>query len=139
MPDNINPYEKTRAGWISTWQEQSSGSEGADVTVTKAAESDKTHFVTYITASTDYLQPEIGTTAPGGAIQIQLKDDTTVVWEAWFNDIRGNNPAHFAFPAPIQLTEGNAISVYCDMTYGTTDDARVSVSFGGFTDDNRSN
>ena len=143
MADNIPKRRRgsrdpiQRAGWVSTWQEQSSGGEGADVTLTKAAESGKTHFVTYITASTDHEQSEIGTTIPGAAIQIQLKDHTTVVWEAWFNDIGGNNPAHFSFPAPIQLTEGNAIHVFCDMTDSVVDASRVSVSFGGFTDDGR--
>ena len=140
MPDNI-PKQRhgsrdpiQRAGWVTTWlvKDVSSGDDD-EVAAVKAASAGNTHFVTFITASTDNRESDLGTTA-GGAVHIQLKDDSTVVWEAWVSDINGNNPAHFAFPAPIQLTEGNAISVVSVMA-GATD--RVSVTFGGFTDNGR--
>ena len=140
MPDNI-PKQRhgsrdpiQRAGWVTTWLVKDvSGSDDEEVSAEKAAESGKTHFVTFITASTDNRESDLGTTA-GGAVHIQLKDDSAVVWEAWVSDINGNNPAHFAFPAPIQLTEGNEVSVVSVMA-GDTD--RVSVTFGGFTDNGR--
>ena len=136
MPDNINPYEKTRAGWITTWLVKDvSSADDDEVAATKAAEAGNTHFVTFITASTDRKEPAIGSTE-GGAIKIQLKDGSDIVWEAWVSDRTGNTPAHFAFPAPIQITEGNAVVVQSAMV-GATD--QVSVTFGGFTDNNRSN
>ncbi len=136
MPrDNIDSYAKTKAGWITTWLVKDvSSADDDEVAATKAAESGKTHFVTFITASCDRREPDIGSTE-GGAIKIQLKDGTDIVWEAWVSDINGNNPAHFAFPAPIQLSRGTAAVVQSAMV-GATD--QVSVSFGGFTDDNRS-
>ena len=141
MPDNIpavDPYSKeayVRPGYITTWLVKDlSSADDDEVAATKAAEAGKTHFVTFITASTDRKEPAIGSTE-GGAIKIQLVDGAAVVWEAWVSDLTGNNPAHFAFPAPIQITEGNAVIVQSAMV-GATD--QVSVTFGGFTDDNRS-
>ena len=134
MPDNISPYSTDRAGWVTTWLVKDiSSADDDEVGGTKAAEAGKTHFVTFITASTDRKEPDIGTTE-GGAIKIRLLDGATVIWEAWVSDLTGNNPAHFSFPAPIQLTEGYAATVQSAMV-GATD--QVSVTFGGFTDDQR--
>ena len=136
MPDNISPYVKTRAGWIATWlvKNVSSGDDD-ECQAVKEAEAGTTHFVTFITASTDFRESEINT-EDGGAVKVQLKDDSTVVWEAW---ITGDQLGHFVFPAPIQMGEGNEISVVTDMTLVKGDDSQASVTFGGFSDDNRSN
>ena len=135
MPDNISPYVKTRSGWITTWQVKNvSSADDDECQAVKAAETGKTHFVTFITASTDFKHSDIDTEA-GGAIKVQLKDDSTVVWEAW---ITVDQAGHFAFPAPIQMGEGKEISVVTDMSSVKGNDSQASVTFGGFTDDNRS-
>ena len=156
MPDNINPYEKTRAGWITTWTvKDSSSGDNDEVEAIKAAESGNTHFITFITVSTDSddvtetnvaasydplgAVSTAGTTTrattAAGAIRVYLTGGTTVIWEAWPSDLTGNNPAHFEFSSPIQISEGDLAKVTSVMP-GSAD--RVTVTFGGFTDNNRS-
>ena len=155
MPDNI-PKQRhgsrdpiQRAGWVTTWTvKDSSSGDNDEVEAIKAAESGKTHFITFITVSTDSIDVSAASydplgavstataTVAAGAIRVYLTGGSTVIWESWPSDITGNNPAHFEFSAPIQISEGDLAKVTSVMP-GSQD--RVTVTFGGFTDDNRSN
>ena len=113
MPrDNIDSYAKTKAGWITTWLVKDvSSADDDEVAATKAAESGKTHFVTFITASCDRREPDIGSTE-GGAIKIQLKDGTDIVWEAWVSDINGNTPDFKPATVKQHIYKRNATTPY---------------------------
>ena len=130
MPKNLNTYAPGQAGFVTTWTVTESEAAGVPVVCTKAGETDKTHFITFIVCNTDNTDPDDDTklvvTLWDGAV------DGTAALEVWPVEQDGT-PSIMNFSSPIQLTAGNAVNLK-----GIPDsDDKCSLTIGGFTSDVR--
>ena len=66
MPKNLNPYSRPQGGFVTTWTEVATGGAGADPECTRAAETGKSHFITFIVCNTD-------NTDPGHTVKVYLR------------------------------------------------------------------
>lgn len=77
-------------GWV-----ENDSQDDAIATATHAAKSRENHVVMSVSASSSAAK----------IILLQIKDDTTVVWEGYVH-----NSFHASFPNGIEITQGNACS-----------------------------
>ena len=118
---------------ITTWTvvDTSTGDDD-EVTCTKAAEAGKTHYVTFVCASTD--STAAGT---GGVIKADLDGSVSGnKLHFWPAESDGSgSPAYLSFSAPIRFNENEAVEFKSTMDVNTDD--RVTFTVGGFTSNRR--
>jgi len=114
-------------GMITEWVVlDASGSDDDDVTVTKAAEAGKSHFITFVATSND----NTGSVA-GGAVKMTVKDGSgKTYYSGWPSDV-DNSPCHINFPYPLKIDDGDSVIIAATMP-GSSDD-QCEVVMGGFT------
>jgi hypothetical protein len=156
MPQNLNAYTKKQAGFVTTWTEVATGTDNIEVTCTRAGESGRQHFITFLAVSTDAkLQNE------GRGVEARLKSAGVTKFEMWprselqstsfpeivfggiipmklapplFVEYDSDSGPWFAeFEAPIQMGENEAATFVSEMS-GTKD--KVTFTMGGFTSSN---
>ncbi len=111
------PVSQIAQSWHATWCETGTG-DNTQVTVTHAAESGANHVVTFVSASYS--------AAVAGKL-LQLKDDTTVEWNAYVH-----NQMNVDLSKGINITAGNATSVVLAASGGAGTIGAVTVC--GYTD-----
>ena len=105
--------------WLET--NYSSG-DNVDVSIVHAAETGKTHYLTFVHVGTD-------NSSSSGGVTFTIKDGGgSPIMEFWPMTYHNGGVHNFTFP--IKFTEGNAITVATTMA-GTDD--KVVVTFGGYT------
>lgn len=82
------------AQYLDSWKAADS-KDNAEATASKAAETGKTHYVTHVSASFSAAAAKL----------LQIKDDTTVIYEHYIVD-----SAAVIFPTPLKITAGKAVS-----------------------------
>ena len=130
MPKNLNPYSRPQGGFVTTWTEVATGGAGADPECTRAAETGKSHFITFIVCNTDNTDP--GHTVKGYLRSVE-KTSGPLFLEVWPIEQDGT-PSIINFSSPIQMPEGTVVSLE-----GITSDGSdsCSLTMGGFTSDTR--
>ena len=124
--------QQTQPVYATTWTviDTSTGNDD-EVTCTKAAEAGKTHFITFLTASTDST-----TQAAGGVVKATLSGSssgTTLIF--WPQESDGPAaPAHMDFNSPIQMAENETVTFSSDMA---NNDDQVTYTMGGFSNETR--
>lgn len=124
--------QQTQPVYATTWTAvDTSSGDNDEVTCTKAAEAGKTHFITFLTTSTDN-----GTPSGGGAIKATLSGSSSgTALLFWPHESDGNGaPCHIDLKSPIQMAENETVTFASDM-YGTDD--QVTYTMGGFTNETR--
>tara|TARA_R100001244_G_scaffold27145_2_gene26971 strand:- start:78 stop:488 length:411 start_codon:yes stop_codon:yes gene_type:complete len=130
MPsETLHDFKSGTPGFITEWTvTATSAGDGLDVTCTKDGETDKTHFVTFLTCSTNNTEAD-GTLVgklwdgviPGsGSVGLKL--------EVWPVEQDGT-PSIFNFSSPIQMTEGYAVNFKGEISAGD----QCTFTVGGFT------
>ena len=133
MGRTLHDFKSGTPGFITEWTvTDTSTIDGDAVTCTKAGETGKTHFVTFITCSTNNTEAD-GTLVgklwdgeiPGsGSVGLKL--------EVWPVEQDGT-PSIFNFSSPIQMTEGNEINFHGEISSGD----QCTFTVGGFTSEYR--
>lgn len=117
---------------VTTWTvvDTSSGDDD-EVTCTKAAEADRSHFITFLIATSDNVS-----NVAGGAVKARLYagGGGTLLLEAWIGQEDASGPTVINFAAPIQITE-NTDAIFTSAM--SADDDQVTFTMGGFTNDTR--
>ena len=115
-------------GIVTEWTvvDTSSGDDD-EVTCTKAAESGKAHFITFVSAGSCNTSH-----VAGGAIKAKLYAGAgeTLLLELWVGDCLDSGINTVSFPAPIRIAENKA-AVFAITMSGTDDQATFTM--GGFT------
>ena len=109
--------------WI---EEDISTGDDDEVLCTRAAESDRCHYITLLHVSTD--STIAGT---GGTIKAYLKVGGGVILTLWPQESDGNIPMMYAPPFPIKCPANTAVTFSSVMDVNAAD--RVIFSMGGFT------
>ena len=161
MPsETLHDFKSRSPGFITEWTvaETSSGDD-VEITCTKAAEANKTHFITFLSVSTDARL-----TGLGGGVNAELKSASTTKYLIWPRALleaasylgimadgtmpigtpaaktlsmdEDSGPWFHEFEAPIQMGENEAVTFTSSMD-GATD--KVSFTMGGFTSSVRIN
>ena len=152
---NINPYTTGQSAFITTWTEVETGADNVEVECTRAGETGKRHFITFLSVSSDAsLRTE------GRGIEAALKSAGVTRFEMWPRSelqedsyswisadgiIPMSYPAHktirmdsdsgpwfMEFEAPIQMGDGETATFVSSLS-GDTDS--VTFTMGGFTSD----
>ena len=118
---------------VTTWTvvDTSTGDDD-EVTCTKAAEAGKTHYVTFLCASTDSTAA-----AEGGTIKADLDGSVSGnKLHFWPQESDGSAaPAYLSFSEPIRFNENEAVEF--KSTMDVNDDDRVTFTVGGFSNETR--
>ena len=136
---SLHDFQSGSPGVIAEWTEANTGSAGGTATATKAAATGETHFLCGLIVACK----ESTTTANPPTVTCNVKDGTSPGTIISFGFTGGSTddydtnggPVVINFGAPIQFTEGQAITV--ELT-GATMYETSSVSFWGFTSNYRS-
>lgn len=88
---------------VPQWTVTGESTANAAKTITKAADTALTHYVTAVSVCTKGA-------APGADITIYLKDNTTIVWSGTIPNTSLDNYT-IQFPHPIAMTKGNKIDL----------------------------
>ena len=125
--------KQTQPVCITTWTatDTSSGDDD-EVTCTKAAEAGKTHFITFLTTSTDSDRADAS-----GTIKATLSGSssgTKIIFWPMESDTEGS-PCHVDFQSPIQMAENETVTFSSTMDVNTDD--QVTFTMGGFTNETR--
>ena len=158
MPKTLHDFKSRSPGFITEWTvTKTSGSDDAEVTCTKTAETNKTHFITFLSVSTDARL-----TGQGGGINAELKSASVTKYLIWPRALlekgsylgimadgvmpvstpaaktlsmdEDSGPWFHEFEAPIQMGE-NEDATFTSAMDGDTD--KVSFTMGGFTSEYR--
>ena len=118
---------------ITTWTvTDTSTGDDDEVTCTKAAEAGKTHYVTFVCASTDSTGA-----LSGGVIKADLNGSVSGnklhFWPAESNGSAA--PAYLSFSAPIRFNENEDVVFASTMNVATDD--QVTFTVGGFSNETR--
>ena len=122
--------------FITTWTvTDTSEADDDDVTCTKAAEAGKTHFITFVSLSSDTTSY-----TAGGSVKATLSGSSSGTKLHFWNNgtgIFGGNgsPAILQFSAPIQLSE-NENAVFASTLVDANND-QCTFTMGGFTNETR--
>ena len=115
-------------GIVTEWTvlDTSSGDDD-EVTCTKAAESGKAHFITFLHAACDNTS-----NVAGGAVKARLYAGPggTLMLEDWVGQDDAGPNTTLTFPFPIKIKEG--VAAIWSSTMAGTDD-QVTFTIGGFT------
>lgn len=118
---------------ITTWTvTDTSTGDDDEVTCTKAAEAGKTHYVTFVCASTDSTGA-----LSGGVIKADLNGSVSGnKLHFWPAESDGSAaPAYLSFSAPIRFNENEDVVFASTMNVATDD--QVTFTVGGFSNETR--
>ena len=138
--ETFDDFKSKQPGFVANWTETNTGSAGSTATATKAASANNTHFLCGLIVACK----ETTSSSNPPTVTCNVKDGTTPGTGISFGFTAGSNddydtnggPVVINFGAPIQFTEGNAITV--ELT-GASMQQTSSVSFWGFTSSIRVN